>query len=343
MGVCSCICVTRCGWHILETQWCALAYVALMKWHVLETWWCAFAYVSLLVGGTYWKLSGVPLHLSMCHSLWVAHTGDLVVCSYIHDTYEVARTKDMVWDEAWLAPWWDDRVLPLGFLHSVLVLISLDGHNLHGQGGEFHFQIRHRYYGSKLVKAIKFELDQLTQASQISPGQPLACLCNSSMPPSFLDKLSGNLSGCRLHQCGAPVSQPIAHVTYMWQPSSRQNMYSHSDIDDLWYATTRGLRSSVEDSVLSKEKHHERMVNFCLDDIDSGEAISSTKMGLPFFPSDFPDCKAYTCFMEAKATAFIQNAELHPPSIRHLRVPILPPWGIVRITFNKWISAMGDS
>jgi len=66
-------------------------------------------------------------------------------------------------------------------------------------------------------------------------------------------------------------------------------------------------------------------------------------MGLPFFPSDFPDCKAYTCFMEAKATAFIQNAELHPPSIRHLRVPILPPWGIVRITFNKWISAMGDS
>ncbi|KAG4938682.1 hypothetical protein JHK84_044934 [Glycine max] len=49
-------------------------------------------------------------------------------------------------------------------------------------------------------------------------------------------------------------------------------------------------------------------------------------MGLPFFPSDFPDCKAYTCFMEAKATAFIQNAELHPPSIRHLRVPILPPW-----------------
>jgi len=34
----------------------------------------------------------------------------------------------------------------------------------------------------------------------------------------------------------------------------------------------------VEDSVLSKEKHHERMVNFCLDDIDSGEAISSTKV-----------------------------------------------------------------
>ena len=47
---------------------------------------------------------------------------------------------------------------------------------------------------------------------------------------------------------------------------------------DVWYATTRGLRPPVEDSFLSKEKHHERMVNFCLDDIDSGEANSSTKV-----------------------------------------------------------------
>ncbi|RDX86603.1 putative protein C05D11.9 [Mucuna pruriens] len=173
---------------------------------------------------------------------------------------------------------------------------------------------------------------------------------------------------------------------------------SQSNIDDLWYATTRGLRPPVEDSVLSKEKHHERMVNFCLDDLDCGMANSSTKvqcsrscpillfkndmkeltigwsvilplswvkafwiplisnganaiglqekhwitceMGLPFFPSDFPDCKAYSCFMEAKASAFNKKAELRPPSIRHLRVPILPPWGIVRITFDKVIRAM---
>ncbi|KAG5096307.1 hypothetical protein JHK82_046161 [Glycine max] len=40
---------------------------------------------------------------------------------------------------------------------------------------------------------------------------------------------------------------------------------------------SRGLRPPVEDSFLSKEKHHERMVNFCLDDIHSGEANSSTK------------------------------------------------------------------
>ncbi|XP_027936016.1 uncharacterized protein LOC114191059 [Vigna unguiculata] len=171
-----------------------------------------------------------------------------------------------------------------------------------------------------------------------------------------------------------------------------------TNVDDLWYATTRRLRPPVEDSVISKEKHHERMVNFCLGDTDSGDAISSTKvqcsrscpilllkndvkelsigwsvilplswvkvfwiplisngahaiglqekhwitceMGLPIFPSDFPDCKAYSCLMEDKETAFNEKEELRPPSIRHLRVPIQPPWGIVRVTFDKMISSM---
>ncbi|KOM49660.1 hypothetical protein LR48_Vigan08g048700 [Vigna angularis] len=171
-----------------------------------------------------------------------------------------------------------------------------------------------------------------------------------------------------------------------------------SNVDDLWYATARGLRPPVEDSVLSKEKHHERMVNFCLVDTDSGDASTSTKLqssrscrilllkndvkelsigwsvilplswvkafwiplisngahaiglqekhwitceiGLPVFPSDFPDCKAYSCLMEEKEAAFNKKEELRPPSIRHLRVPIQPPWGIVRVTFDKMISSM---
>lgn len=50
---------------------------------------------------------------------------------------------------------------------------------------------------------------------------------------------------------------------------------SQSDVDDLWYATTKGLKPPVEDSVLSMEKHRERMVKFCLDDINVGEANSS--------------------------------------------------------------------
>ncbi|CAK8574590.1 unnamed protein product [Lathyrus sativus] len=172
---------------------------------------------------------------------------------------------------------------------------------------------------------------------------------------------------------------------------------SQSDIDDLWYATTKGLKPPVEDSVLSMEKHRERMVKFCLDDRNVGEANSSegscsrscpilllkndmkeltmgwsvilplswvkafwiplvtngahaiglrekqwiaSDSGIPFFPQDFPDCKAYSCFMAAKAAECNQKEELRPPSVRTLRVPIPPPWGIVHTTFNKEISSM---
>jgi len=50
---------------------------------------------------------------------------------------------------------------------------------------------------------------------------------------------------------------------------------NQSDVDDLWYATTRGLKPPVENSVLSMEKHLERMVKFCIDDMNFGEANSS--------------------------------------------------------------------
>lgn len=53
---------------------------------------------------------------------------------------------------------------------------------------------------------------------------------------------------------------------------------SQSSIDNLWCANTRGLRPPVEDSVLSKEKHRERVVKFCLDDIDFAESNSSSKV-----------------------------------------------------------------
>ncbi|XP_058728863.1 ribonucleases P/MRP protein subunit POP1-like isoform X2 [Vicia villosa] len=172
---------------------------------------------------------------------------------------------------------------------------------------------------------------------------------------------------------------------------------SQSDVDDLWYATTRGLKPPVEDSVLSMEKHRDRMVKFCLDDINVGEANSSkgkcsrscpilllkndmkelnmgwsvilplswvkafwiplvtngahaiglrekqwiaSDSGIPFFPHDFPDCKAYSCFMAAKAAKCNQKEELRPSSVRTLIVPILPPWGIVQATLNKEISSV---
>lgn len=56
-------------------------------------------------------------------------------------------------------------------------------------------------------------------------------------------------------------------------------------------------------------------------------------MGLPFFPSDFPDCKAYSNIMAVEAAALNHKEELRPPSIRPFRVPIPTPWGIVRVTF----------
>lgn len=48
------------------------------------------------------------------------------------------------------------------------------------------------------------------------------------------------------------------------------NQYDNSD---LWSATTKGLRPPFQDSVISKQKHHKRIVNFCLDE-NSVEANS---------------------------------------------------------------------
>lgn len=59
------------------------------------------------------------------------------------------------------------------------------------------------------------------------------------------------------------------------------------------------------------------------------------EVGLPYFPSDFPDCKAYSCFMETEAAASVQNAELRPSSVRPFTVPIPPPWDVVWYTYEK--------
>ncbi|XP_062160430.1 ribonucleases P/MRP protein subunit POP1-like isoform X3 [Alnus glutinosa] len=66
------------------------------------------------------------------------------------------------------------------------------------------------------------------------------------------------------------------------------------------------------------------------------------EMGLPFFPSDFPDCNAYTNFMATEAAAFSQKAERCPPDVRPWRVPIPPPWDTVRLAFNKGPARAGN-
>jgi ribonuclease P/MRP protein subunit POP1 len=65
-------------------------------------------------------------------------------------------------------------------------------------------------------------------------------------------------------------------------------------------------------------------------------------MGLPFFPSDFPDCNAYTNFMATEAAAFNKKAERCPPDVRPWRVPIPPPWDTVQLAFNEGPARVGN-
>ncbi|CAA7388453.1 unnamed protein product [Spirodela intermedia] len=57
--------------------------------------------------------------------------------------------------------------------------------------------------------------------------------------------------------------------------------------------------------------------------------------GVPCFPFDFPDCKAYMALMSAVAAEVEQMAELRPPSVRPSRIPIPPPWDCVRSSIVK--------
>ncbi|KAF4363855.1 hypothetical protein F8388_000520 [Cannabis sativa] len=68
----------------------------------------------------------------------------------------------------------------------------------------------------------------------------------------------------------------------------------------------------------------------------------ASELGLPCFPSDFPDCNAYSSLKATEAASFDQKEQLHPLSTRPLRVPVLPPWDSVQITLNKLIATIGD-
>ncbi|RWW86322.1 hypothetical protein BHE74_00004920 [Ensete ventricosum] len=57
--------------------------------------------------------------------------------------------------------------------------------------------------------------------------------------------------------------------------------------------------------------------------------------GLPSFPFDFPDCKAYTSFMADEAAALDTASELRPLAVRPSRVPIPSPWNCIVSTVLK--------
>ncbi|XP_010506764.1 PREDICTED: ribonucleases P/MRP protein subunit POP1-like [Camelina sativa] len=58
----------------------------------------------------------------------------------------------------------------------------------------------------------------------------------------------------------------------------------------------------------------------------------SCDVGLPFFPSDFPDCKAYSTFTLSEAADMEEKAQRRPPAIRPFKIPIPPPWNSIHVT-----------
>ncbi|KAJ4969165.1 hypothetical protein NE237_015866 [Protea cynaroides] len=65
-------------------------------------------------------------------------------------------------------------------------------------------------------------------------------------------------------------------------------------------------------------------------------------VGLPSFPYDFPDCKAYTCFMTAEATTADKKAELRPIAMRPFTGPIPSPWCCVKSTIEEKSTKIQD-
>ncbi|XP_057783639.1 ribonucleases P/MRP protein subunit POP1 [Salvia miltiorrhiza] len=66
------------------------------------------------------------------------------------------------------------------------------------------------------------------------------------------------------------------------------------------------------------------------------------EIGLPYFPLDFPDCNAYSDFMEMEAATVNHKAMLVPPSKRQPKVPIPPPWDCVLYNSGKKVSKAGN-
>ncbi|ESQ56252.1 hypothetical protein EUTSA_v10024413mg [Eutrema salsugineum] len=58
----------------------------------------------------------------------------------------------------------------------------------------------------------------------------------------------------------------------------------------------------------------------------------SCDAGFPFFPSDFPDCKAYSSLTMSEAAELEEKAQRRPPAIRPFRIPIPPPWNSIHAT-----------
>ncbi|XP_050369059.1 ribonucleases P/MRP protein subunit POP1 isoform X2 [Argentina anserina] len=69
----------------------------------------------------------------------------------------------------------------------------------------------------------------------------------------------------------------------------------------------------------------------------------SCDVGLPYFPSDFPDCNAYLCLKETETAASNVREKLRPPAQRPLRVPTLPPWKSIQDSLREGPTKMSSN
>ncbi|KAF6150146.1 hypothetical protein GIB67_023101 [Kingdonia uniflora] len=136
-----------------------------------------------------------------------------------------------------------------------------------------------------------------------------------------------------------------------------------SDSKDLWDSHNLE-KPPVDENLLCMEKHQRRMNLFHLDENNSSRSIKANnqssrscpilflkdgsrnwflcRVGLPCFPIDFPDCKAYSHFMVTEAAASNKERELRPSATRPLQVPIQLPWGSVKFSIEQLTTCTAD-
>lgn len=66
-------------------------------------------------------------------------------------------------------------------------------------------------------------------------------------------------------------------------------------------------------------------------------------MGLPYFPSDFPDCNAYASYKAYEAATFDQEANRRPLAVRPMKEPISLPWHCVKLGLDADFLTPADS
>ncbi|KAJ8558035.1 hypothetical protein K7X08_004801 [Anisodus acutangulus] len=177
--------------------------------------------------------------------------------------------------------------------------------------------------------------------------------------------LSGAIYGsAELHHVGPTFSQTIAPVTYMWQPLQCRNADMKVDNANICgeqqkvdgCVSLRRLRIWIHAAAFSEG--YKALQNSCerwsiilplswikvfwISLVTNGaQAIGlrekhwiSCDLGLPCFPREFPDCKAYSCFMALEEVAYDEKSELRSPHTRTWKVPVSSPWDSVRLALE---------